>query len=135
MLDDSTLKDLSPSLRLLCHQLPRQPVKHQQKHGLFAHVRLWRVSDEDKVLPEASGHPRLVTALGIGCLQIKHFTRCWRSSYGKFTHCLSTPEGTRPPCLQLRGCRCSPDLEEPGIQLLSCSSAPAQVSETQDAQE
>lgn len=35
MLDDSTLKDLSLSLRLLCHQLPRQPVTHQQKHSLL----------------------------------------------------------------------------------------------------
>lgn len=40
-----------------------------------------------------------------------------------------------PPCLQLRGCRCSPDLEAPGTQLLACSSAPAQVSEPQEAQE
>lgn len=35
MLDDSSLKDLSPSLRLLCHQLPRQPVEHQKKHSLL----------------------------------------------------------------------------------------------------
>lgn len=40
-----------------------------------------------------------------------------------------------PSCLQLRGCRCSPDLEAPGTQVRACSPAPAQVSETQDVQE
>lgn len=40
-----------------------------------------------------------------------------------------------PPYLQLRGCRCSPDLEAPGTQVFACSSAPAQVSESQDVKE
>lgn len=59
-----------------------------------ASARLWRVPEGNKALPEVSGHPRLGTALGIGCLQVKHFTRCWRNNAGKFTHCPSTAEGS-----------------------------------------
>lgn len=113
-----SLKGISPSLRLLCHQLPRQLAKHQQKHTLLLLHSCGECPGKIKHLMRYLTAPDLSQPWGWGCLEVRCFTRHWRSHRGKFTHCLFTAEV--PPCLQLRGCKCFPDPEAPDLRSYGC---------------
>lgn len=126
-----SLKDISPPLRLLCHQLPRPSAKRQQKHALLLLHSCGECPGEIKHFLRHLTCPDLPQPSGWHASKSDVLQDAGEAMTEKFTHCLFTAEGS-PFSSTAEGLQV---LSRPRpTQLLACSPAAAQASKSRDAQ-